>query len=134
MLKIGLSAITGTVKGIYSKDGSYIKRGVSKNGNKYQIFELPVSSKDMEGNWTNGQSIKVMLSGDKKVEEKQAIGLVGRFQPDNYTNKDGKEIRGMKFVANVEDLFTPDNWEKKQEEPAKPKKAAYVEEEDNVWA
>lgn len=132
MLKIGMSAITGTVKGVWSKEGSAIKRGVSKNGNKFQIFELPVSSKDMDGNWTNGQSIKVMMTGDKKVEEKQAIGLVGRFQPDNYTNKEGKEIRGMVFVAKAEDLFTPDSWDKK-EESAK-SKPAYAEDEENAWA
>ena len=115
--KIGQIYFTGYITGLYDFDSKSfkIKRGTSKNGKKYQIFGLKVSSKDQEGNWTNGQPLKVMMFGDTKVEDKQQIGFIGRLTPDNYTNKEGKEIRGLSVMAFCDDMFEPANWDSKQE-------------------
>lgn len=130
-LKIGQIAITGTAQGMWNKETRSfdVKRGMSKNDKKYQIFELKVSSKDQEGNWTNGKGLKIMLWGNTKVEHGDTIGLVGRIQPDNWINKEGKEVYGNMFVAYDEDMFTPAQWEKK--ESSKPE----VKEESasDVW-
>ena len=56
-----------------------------------------------------------MLFGDQKVDDGQAIGLVGRFQPNNWTNKEGKEVRGNQFLAFADDIFEPASWDKKEE-------------------
>ena len=110
--KIGQSAITGYVGGVYNKDSKSFKiiRGKSSNGKRYQIFEIGVANKDKDGNWTNGQSIKVMMFGDKKVEERDQIGLLGQFKPDNWTNKEGKTIYGNVFMADADDMFEPATW------------------------
>ena len=131
-LRAGESGITGYVAGVYNKEsnGFSIKRGKTKNGKKYQVFAIKVSSKDKDsGEWTNGKNIEVMLFGDTKVEEKQLIGLVGRFVPNNYENKDGKTVYGSQFLAFEDGIFTPDSWGKKET-----KKEAPVEEDDNPWA
>lgn len=114
-LRIGESAFTGYVGGVWNKDSKSfeVKRGTTKNGKKYQIFEVKVSSKNKEsGEYTNGKGIKVMLWGDTPVENGQAIGLVGKLQPDNYTNQEGKEVRGNMLNAWADDMFEPDIWEK----------------------
>ena len=128
MIKIGQTAITGRVSGLWDKDSKSFKitRGKTKSDKKYQIFEISVSTKK-DDVWVNGKGIKVMLMGDTKVDDKQEIGLVGRFQADNYTTKDGKEVRGNIFMANAEDMFTPLKWDSKSE--AKPKQ----EEDENPW-
>ena len=115
MLKIGQIAITGKVSGLWNKDNRTfeVKRGMTKNGKKYQIFDISVSSKDQEGNWTNGKGIKVMLWGETKVEHGSNIGLVGRLQPDNYENKDGKTVYGNMINAFDTDMFEPEAWDKK---------------------
>ena len=127
MIKIGTSAITGKVSGVWdnANKGFAVKRGMSKAGKKYQIFEISVATKK-DDVWTNGAGVKVMLMGDTKVEDKRNVGLVGRFQADNYTNKEGKEVRGNVFMCNAEDMFEPLPWDSKQE--AKPK-----DEESNPW-
>lgn len=128
MVKIGQSVVTGYVGGIWNKDSKSfeVKRGATKNGKKYQIFEVKVSSKDKEsGTYTNGKGIKVMLWGDTPIESGQEIGLVGKYQPDNWTNQEGKEFRGNVFNAFADDLFKPLAWDAK-ETPAK------EEEDDEV--
>lgn len=117
-VRAGESVVTGYVGGIYStQDKKFaIKRGKTKNDKKYQVFSIKVSSKDKEsGAYTNGKDIEVMLFGDTKIEEGQAIGLVGRFQPNNYTNSEGKEVRGNQFLAFEDGIFTPDSWDAKPE-------------------
>ena len=111
MLKIGQSAITGRVQGVYDKEQKQgvIKRGISKNNNKWQVFEIGVSSKE-NGAYVNGKAISVMLIGDNRVEIGDKIGLVGRFLPNNYRDANGKEVKGLQFMANCEDIFTPEAW------------------------
>ncbi len=127
-LKVGQCAISGKTSGIWDAETKSfkIKRGSTKKGDKYQIFEVAVATKK-DDKWINGKGIKVMLMGTVKVEDKQEIGIVGRFQADNYTSKDGKEVRGNIFMANADDMFTPLAWDSKGE--SKPK----VEEDDNPW-
>lgn len=116
-VKIGQSVVTGYVGGIWNKESKSfeVKRGTTKNGKKYQVFEVKVSSKDKEsGEYTNGKGIKVMLWGDTPIEDKQIIGIIGKYEPDNYTSKEGKEIRGNILNAWSDGLFTPDSWDKKE--------------------
>ena len=125
--KIGQTYLTGRVKGIYDKDSKSfkIKKAKTKNDKKYQVFEIAVSKKDQDGNWTNGQNIRVTLFGETPVADKQAIGLIGSFEPNNY-EKDGKTVYGLQFTAF--EIFEPASWDSKQE--SKPKD----EKEDNPWS
>ena len=122
-IKMGQSAISGYVGGVYNKEakGFAVKRGQTKAGKRYQVFVVKVASKDKEsGKYTNGKDIEVMLFGDTKVEEGQSIGLLGRFQPNNYM-KDDKEVKGMQFLAFADDIFEPEAWDAKTETKSKPK-------------
>jgi len=120
-VKSNQCALSGYVGGIWDKASSsfQVKRGATKNGKKYQIFEIKVSSKDKEtGSYTNGKGIKVMLWGEVPIEAGQEIGIVGKFQPDNWTPKDSeKEVRGNMFNAFADDIFTPDSWDSSNSEP-----------------
>lgn len=132
-VRIGESVVTGYVGGVWSvQDKEFaIKRGKTKNDKKYQIFSIKVSSKDKEsGAYTNGKDIEVMLFGDTKIEEGQALGLVGRFQPNNYTNGEGKEVRGNQFLAFEDGIFTPDSWDTKPEGKKQP---AETPEDEIAW-
>lgn len=116
-IRAGESAISGYVGGSWDNTSKSfkIKRGKTKNDKKYQVFTVKVSSKDKDsGKYTNGKDIDVMLFGETKVEEGQLIGLIGRFTPNNYDNKEGKEVRGNQFMAFEEGIFTPDSWDKKE--------------------
>lgn len=124
MIKSGLSAITGRVNGVYNKETKKgeVKRGMSKSGNKYQVFEISVSNKNEDGTYTNGMGIPVMLLGDAKVEAGDIVGLLGRFVANNYTNKDGKEVRGLQLMAKCDDMFKPLEWDKKENTQTEDKK------------
>jgi len=113
MLKENTVAVAGRVNGVWNNTtkGFEIKSGVTQNGKKWQIFEISVSKKKEDGSWENGKGMKVMLWGETQVTEKSMIGVQGRFQPDNYTNKDGVEIRGLMINAFDNDMFTPEQWE-----------------------
>ena len=117
-IKIGMSAVTGRVSGAWNSKAEKfeVKRGMAKNGTKYQIFEIGVSTKNQDGTYTNGKNIPVMMFGEVKVEAGDNVGLVGRFAANNYTNAEGKEIRGLQFMCNAEDMFEPAAWDKKPEE------------------
>lgn len=130
-IKIGQVAVSGYVGGLWSKESKSfaVKRGATKNGKKYQIFELKVSKKDDEGTYTNGKGLKIMLWGETLIEDGQEIGIVGRLQPDNWTNNEGKEIRGNMLNAFSDDLFEPARWEKKEGTASAPKQ----EEEELPW-
>ena len=119
MIKSGMSAITGRVSGVYDRETKkgVVKRGTSNSGNRYQVFEISVSSKNEDGTYTNGMGIPVMLLGDTKVEVGDVLGLLGRFVPNNYTNKDNKEVRGLQLMAKCEDMFEPLAWDKKGDKP-----------------
>lgn len=116
-ITIGTSVITGKINGLWNKETKTfeVKRGKSANGNKWQSFEIAVSSKK-DGVWVNGKGIKVMYIGDTKVEHNSTIGLIGSFKSDNYTDKDGKEIRGNMFITS--EIFTPKEREKLDAENA----------------
>ena len=119
-IKVGQSAVSGYVGGLWSKESKSfeVKRGITKKGDKYQIFEIKVSSKAEDGSYTNGKGIKVMLMGDTPVESGQPIGVVGSFKPDNFTTNEGKEIRGNIMMCS--ETFEPTAWENKSNpEPAK---------------
>ena len=131
-LRIGETALTGRAQGIYNRETrkGEVKRGMSGNGNKYQVFEISVSSKEKDSDkWINGTPIKVMMFGEVKVEAGDNVGLVGNFRPDNWTDKEGKERRGLIFMCNAEDMFEPASWDKKAE--AKPQ--AKEEPEVDRW-
>lgn len=123
-IKQGMSAITGRAQGMYNKETrkGEIKRGVSKSGNRYQVFEISVSSKNEDGTYTNGQPIPVMLLGDVKVEVGDIVGVLGRIVANNYTNKDGKEVRGLQLMAKCDDMFKPLEWDKKENTQTEDKK------------
>lgn len=131
MVKIGQCALSGYVKGLWDKDSKsfVIKRGKTKNDKRYQTFEIGVSKKDKDGKWTNGQGIRVTLYGDTKVEDKQKIGVIGSFEPNNY-EKDGKTVFGNSFVAF--ELFEPLEWKSENQEKSTSNKAK-EEEDDNPW-
>ena len=124
MIKSGLNAITGRVNGVYNKETKKgeVKRGMSKSGNKYQVFEISVSNKNEDGTYTNGMGIPVMLLGDTKVEAGDIVGLLGRFVANNYTNKEGKEVRGLQLMAKCDDMFKPLEWDKKENTQTEDKK------------
>lgn len=131
-IKSGQVAIAGYTSGVWNKEskGFEVKRGATKNGKKYQIFEIKVSSKDKEsGEYTNGKGIKVMLWGETKVDANQEIGVMGRLQPDNWTNSEGKEIRGVMLNAFADDLFEPSAWEPKGDTEGKQE----AQEEEVPW-
>lgn len=119
MIKENQVAISGRVSGVWNNDTKAfeVKKGVSKNGVRWQIFEISVSKKEGE-DWVNGKGIKVMLWGgsalDLDLEPKDKIGIVGRFVPDNYTNRDGVVIKGHSVVADVKDMFVPIRWDKEE--------------------
>ena len=120
MIKENTIAVAGKVQGFWNSDDRAfeIKRGKTKNDKKYQIFEMSVSRKNEDGTWTNGKGMKVMLWGNHKVDHGDMLGVQGRLQPDNYTNKDGKEVWGNMIVAFEEGIFTPDKWEASNEAPS----------------
>lgn len=116
MLKENQVSVSGRVNGVWNNTTKAFEiiSGVSKAGNKYQIFEISVSQKNSEtGAWTNGKGLKVMLTGDVVIEEKSMVGVVGRLQPDNFTTKDGKEVRGLMVQARSVDMYVPEKWEAK---------------------
>lgn len=132
-LRIGEVALTGKVSGMWNKEARSfdVKRGATANGKKYQIFEISVSSKDKDsGEWKNGKGVKVMLWGEVKVEHGQEIGIKGRFTPDNYTNKDNKEVYGNMLVAFADDLFEPAKWDAK---PTEDKPKEKQEDDTPAW-
>jgi hypothetical protein len=118
MLKENQVAVAGRVNGVWNNQtkGFEIKTGVTQNGKKWQIFEISVSKRDGD-TWVNGKGMKVMLWGDTAVVEKTMVGVMGRFQPDNYTNKEGVEIRGLMINAFDNDMFTPEQWEQGGNQP-----------------
>lgn len=111
MIKENQVAVSGRVNGVWNNDTKAfeIKTGVSKGGVKWQIFEIQVSKKDGD-DWVNGKGLKVMLWGDATVCIKDMIGVLGRFIPDNYTNRDGALIKGHSIVADSKDVFVPESW------------------------
>ena len=134
-VKSGMSAVSGYIGGaVFNKEERKfeIKKGKSEKG-FYMIFAIKVSSKDQEGNYTNGKDIKVKLTGTNKedfsgIEIGESVGVLGWFNPDNYTNSEGKEIRGLVLQGDAKNLFTPDSWDKK-EAP----KEEDVKEEEIPW-
>lgn len=124
-ITIGTSVLTGRVSGLWNKETKTfdVKRGKSANGNKWQSFEISTSSKK-EDKWINGKGIKVMYIGNTKVEHQQNIGLIGRFVADNYTDKEGKEIRGNMFMCS--EIFEPKAREAKTTEEVTEVKEADV--------
>jgi hypothetical protein len=124
-ITMGQSVITGKIGGVWSKESKSfeVKRGSSKSGNRWQSFEIQVSTKK-DDVWINGKGIKVMLIGDTKVENGQMIGLIGNFKADNYVNAEGKEVRGNMFMSSQ--IFTP----AERESSSGHKKAETMEE---IW-
>jgi len=124
-VKSGQLAVAGYVGGVWDKESKSfeVKRGMGQSGKKYQIFEIKVSEKKEDGSYVNGKGLKVMLFGDKPINNGDSIGVSGKLVPDNWTNQEGKEIRGMMMMAF--ETFEPASWD------AKPKKEA--EPEDSVW-
>jgi hypothetical protein len=118
MLKENQVSVAGRVSKVWNnKTKAFeIMSGVSEAGNKYHIFEISVSQKDQKtGAWVNGKGLKVVLTGDVVIEEKTMVGIVGRLQPDNFTTKDGKEVRGLVVQARSVDMYVPEEWEAKVE-------------------
>lgn len=104
-LRIGESSMTGRAFNVTRKMvGEY----------KIQEFALGVSKKKKDGTYENG-FFNVTLWGDVAVEDKTDIGLIGRIEPENYTKKDGQEVKTFRFNAN--EVFTPASWEKKATAP-----------------
>ena len=102
-LKIGMSAVTGRAFNVKRK---------MVGEHKIQEFGLGVSKKNKDGSYTNG-FLNVTLWGDTKVEDKQDVGLIGRIEPEVYTNRDGVEVKQLKFNAN--EVFEPAAWAAKGE-------------------
>ena len=130
MIRENTVAVAGRVQGMWNNETRTfdIKRGKTRNDKRYQIFEMAVSKKNEDDTWTNGKGMKVMLWGDHKVEHGDMIGISGRLQPDNYTNKDGKEVWGNMVVAFEEGIFEPLKWE------AQPMSESKQEtKEEDVW-
>lgn len=120
-LNVRMCHITGTITGIYDRklDKGVIKSGEDRKGNKWHIFELEVSKRDKkEGGWINGKNIKVTLFGEvPELKIGDPIGLGNSyFEPNNFTDSSGREIRGNGIVAYADNLFEPLMWEKKDEE------------------
>lgn len=116
-LRIGESAVSGRVSGLWNKETRTfeVKRGSTQNGKRFQIFEMSVSSKDKDSDtWKNGKGQKVFLFGDKAINHGDNIGIVGKLVPDNYTTQDGKEVYGNMLMSFSDDLFEPASWEKKE--------------------
>ena len=111
MIKENTIAVAGRVSGIWNNNTKSfeIKSGVTKNGKKYQVFEISVAKKDGE-KWVNGKGLKVMMWGETEITEKEMIGVVGRLQPDNFTTNAGVEVRGMMINAFDNEMFTPEAW------------------------
>ena len=132
MLKENTIAVAGRVSGLWNNETKQfeVKRGKTKNDKKYQIAEISVAMKDKEtGEWKNGKGLKFMLWGNHKVDHGDMLGVQGRLQPDNYTNKDGKEVWGNMIVAFEEGIFTPDKWEASNEAPSESSKPKA----EDVW-
>ena len=112
MLKENQVAVTGRVNGVWNNKtkGFEIMSGVTGKGKKWQVFEISVSKK-VEDSWINGKGMKVMLWGDVEIKEKTMVGIKGRFQPDNFTTKDGVEVRGLMITAWDNEMFVPEAWE-----------------------
>lgn len=115
-LKIGESAVSGKVFNVKRK---------MIGDKKLQEFALGISKKNKDGSYTNG-FLNVSLWGDTKVEDRQDVGLIGRLEPEVYTNKDGVEVKQIRFNAN--EVFTPAKWEKKSEGKSEPK-----QDDENPW-
>ena len=107
----GDSVITGKISGRYNSETKKweIKFGDSANGNRWQSFEIAVSSKK-DDKWINGKGVKVMYIGNTRVHHDEYVGLIGKFKPDNYIDKDGKEVRGNMFITS--EIFKPKEREK----------------------
>jgi hypothetical protein len=134
-ITLGQSVLTGKVGGVWSKETKSfeVNRGTSGAGNRWQSFEIQVSTKK-DDVWINGKGHKVMLIGDTKVEKGQMIGLVGNWKADNYVNAEGKEVKGNMFLSS--EIFTPKEKEPRPEfkaQEAKPKAKDEAPFEVDVW-
>lgn len=116
-----MARIDGYVKGTKynesSKSFEFLKLGERDNGAIIGGFN--VSGKDKDGNRVYGQPVKFKVNIKSAEEGKRVWELLnanvlveadGFFIPDNWTNKEGKEIKGNMFFINKSELMT----EKKQ--------------------
>lgn len=105
------------------------------------IVGLNVAGKDKDGNKVYGQPLKVKINIKSASEGKRVLGLIedgklcqfdGFLVPDNYTNKDGKEIKGHMYLVYKSETLTEKqtNSGGGQSAPAKQEAPA----DDNPWA
>ena len=101
---------------------------------------LNVSGKTKEGDKTFGKPVDVKINIKSPAEGKRVYGLIasgesmcecdGFFVPANWTDKEGKEVKGNQFLVNDSTTF------KKYDGVSAPKKesATVEDEESNPWS
>lgn len=111
-----MARVDGYVKGTSYNESSrtfeFLKLGERDNGAIIGGFN--VSGKDKDGNRVYGQPVKFKVNIKSASEGKRIWELLnanvlveadGFFVPDNWTNKDGKEIKGNLFLVNKSELM-----------------------------
>lgn len=70
-------------------------------------FGINVSSKDKEGNRVYGKPVDVIMTLNgkddlDKIDFDSPMVLEGFYVPNNWTNKEGKEIKGNQFKCTID--------------------------------
>ena len=135
--------LDGYLNGIKWNDSArkfeIIKFGTPEDG--ALIVGLNVSGKDKDGNKVYGQPLKVKINIKSANEGKRVLGLIeegklvqfdGFLVPDNYSNKEGKEVKGHMYLVHKSETLV----EKGKSAPSQsaPKAEAPVEADNNPWA
>ena len=128
-----MAKLDGFVKGTMYNNGEWGIKTLGEKANGAILFQITVSGKDKEGN-KQYASIDGKVSIKDEAEAGRVYKLIadsklcefeGFFVPNNYKNKEGKEIRQVQFLVTDSKTFVEKSLDKKPE-PA--------EEDDNPWA
>ena len=130
--------INGYMKGTNYDNGTWSVKTLGTADNGAVLCGLNVSGKDKEGNRVYGKSIDVKINVKSRDEAMRVKGLItagdsmfscdGFFVPNNWTNKEGKEIKGNQFLVTDSTTFVPFDGQVKPK--AKPAPEADITEEE----
>lgn len=103
---------------------------------------LSVNGKSKDGEKVFGKPMDVKISIKTQEEGKRIAGLINEgklvkfdcfFVPNNYTNKEGKEVKGNAIMITDSTTVIEKVLEKKEMVDDKPKVNATVSEDDLPW-
>jgi len=120
-----------------TKTWDILKLGEPDNG--ALIVGLGVSGKDKDGKRVYGKAVKVKINIKSRKEGERVLGLIedgtlvefdSFFVPDNFTNKEGKEIQGNMLLCWDSTTLVEKQMNQKKESSKPTKKE---EDEESPW-